>query len=115
MATGSKITHREVIEYLKSISPEMRELVMDLVQKELRDHDAKRAALSARLVKARKGIGKRKQAATATTASSASTVTQADPNVQREVAEQLPVAQRGHRPRQDRGSMTNEVAAAAVE
>jgi len=114
MATATKVTHREVIDYLKGLPAEMRELVLQLAEKEIAEAEGKKAALSARLAKARKSIGKKKAAVAGheqqNEQASPAPVT-ADPNVQREVAEQIP-AQRGRRVGHQHD---NQVMAAAVE
>ena len=95
MPKGTTISHREVIEYFKSVTPDMRELVLDLINREVEADAERRAAFGKRMAKARAGRGRKKQVAESATPINGVT---ADPAIQAEVAAELPA----HTPRRGR-------------
>ena len=105
MPKGTTISHREVIEYFKAVSPDMRELVLDLVAREVAAKDEQREVLGKRLAKARaaKGKGGRKKSADASQNQPGVVEipeVHADASQQAQIAAELPA----HTPRRGRPS-----------
>lgn len=86
----SKLSHKEVIDYLKGLEPEFRELVLDMAAKEIKEHEAKREVLGERLAKARKAKGKKQRGQQqAETEQNNGDLPQADPEAQRDIEASL--------------------------